>query len=82
METTLHLETTVSISHLAQMIRKQLPAKDRLALATMLQEDDDELTKEQILDQLKEDYIALQKGTLKTRPASDFLAELKDQGYL
>ena len=81
MKTTLHLETTVSIHHLAQMIRKQLPAKDRLALANMLQEDDAP-TKEQILDQLKEDYIALQKGTLKTRPASDFLAELKDEGYL
>ena len=76
MKTTLHLETTVSISHLAQMIRKQLPAKDRLTLASMLQEDDDELTKEEILDRLKEDYIALQKGTLKTRPLKEVLNEL------
>jgi len=82
MKTTLHLETTVSIHHLAQMIRKQLPAKDRLALANMLQEDDAPTKEQIILDRLKEDYIALQKGTLKTRPASDFLAELKDEGYL
>lgn len=43
---------------------------------------DDEPTKEEILQQLKEDYVALQKGTLKTRPVSDFLAELKKEGLL
>jgi hypothetical protein len=43
---------------------------------------DDEPTKVEILQHLKEDYVALQKGTLKTRPASDFLAELKKEGLL
>ena len=77
MKATLQLESTVSISHLAQMIRKQLPAKDRLALADMLQQDDDdEPRKEQILSQLKEDLIALKKGTLKTRPLKEVLDEL------
>ena len=80
MKATLQLETTVSISHLAQMIRKQLPEKDRLALAGMLQQDDDEPSKEQILSWLKEDLIALKNGTLKTRPLSEFLAELRDEG--
>jgi len=83
MKATLQLETTVSINHLAQMIRKQLPAKDRLALAGMLQQDDDdEPTKEQILSQLKDDLIALKNGNLKTRPASEFLAELRNEGFL
>ena len=83
METTLHFDTAVSLTRLAQMIREQLPAKDRLALAGMLQEDvDEEPTKEQILNRIKEDYIAFQNGTLKTRPASEFLTELKSEGYL
>lgn len=43
---------------------------------------EDEPTKETILQQLKEDYVSLKKGTLKTRPASDFLAELKEEGLL
>ena len=84
METTLHFDTTVSLNQLAQIIREQLTAKDRLALADMLQTDseNEEPTKEQILSQLKEDYIALQNGTLKTRPALEFLAELKSEGHL
>ncbi|TDE13338.1 hypothetical protein [Dyadobacter psychrotolerans] len=77
METTLHFDTKVSLSQLAQIIREQLPAKDRLALANMLQtEEDDEPTKEQILSRLKEDYIALQNGTLKTRTLKEVLDEL------
>lgn len=43
---------------------------------------DDAPTKEEILLQIKEDYIALKKGTLKTRPFADFMAELKDEGLL
>ena len=43
---------------------------------------DDAPTKEEILRQIKEDYIALKKGTLKTRPFADFMAELKDEGLL
>ena len=83
METTLQLNTSISLSQLAQLLREQLPAADRNQLAAMIQEDaDDEPTKEQILSQLKEDYIALQNGTLKTRPANEFLAELRKEGYL
>ncbi len=38
--------------------------------------DDDAPTKEEILRQIKEDYIALKKGTLKTRPLTDILDEI------
>lgn len=44
--------------------------------------DEDAPTKEEILNQIKEDYIALKKGTLKTRPFADLMAELQDEGLL
>lgn len=42
--------------------------------------DENAPTKEEILRQIQEDYIALKKGTLKTRPLTDIMAELKDEG--
>ncbi len=54
---------------------KQLPKSKQAKLVSLIQ-DDDEPSKEQILQNLKEDYIALQKGTLKTRPLKDVLNEL------
>jgi hypothetical protein len=36
---------------------------------------------EEILENLKKDFIALKKGTLKTTPLKDFLHELKKEGY-
>lgn len=60
---------------------KQLPKSKQAKLVSLIQSDD-EPTKEKILQNLKEDYIALQKGTLVTRPASEFLQELKDEGLL
>ena len=83
METTLQLNTSISLSQLAQLLREQLPPADRNQLAAMIREEtDDEPTKEEILARLKEDYVALQNGTLKTRPANEFLVELKKEGYL
>lgn len=76
METTLHFDTTLSLSKLAQILREQLPAKDRQVLAELLIEDNETLSKEQILSQLKDDYVALQEGTLKTRSLKDVLNEL------
>ena len=76
MEATLQVaNTSVSLSQLAQLIRDQFPADERKHLAALIQEDAAP-TKEQLLNQLKEDYIALQKGTLKTRPLKDVLDEL------
>ena len=76
MEAILHVPSTnLSLSQLAQLIREQFPEKEREQLANLIQEDAAP-TKEQLLNQLKEDYIALQKGTLKTRPLKDVLNEL------
>ena len=76
MEAILHTPSTdVTLSQLARLIREQFPAKEREELAHLIQEDAAP-TKEQFLNQLKEDYIALQKGTLKTRPLKDVLDEL------
>ncbi len=44
--------------------------------------DDEAPTKAQILQQLCEDFRALQNGTLVTRPASELLLELKVEGLL
>ncbi|MCE7044358.1 hypothetical protein [Dyadobacter sp. CY312] len=82
METTLHFDTSVSLSKLAQILKEQLPARDRQILADLLQEDEEAPSKEEILSRLKDDYIALQNGTLKTRPASEFLEELRREGHL
>jgi hypothetical protein len=83
MEAILHVPTSdVSLSQLAQLIREQLPATDREQLAALIRSEDAPPTKEQLLNQLKEDYIALQKGTLKTRPAAEFLAELERDNLL
>jgi hypothetical protein len=76
MEATLQFNTSISLSQLAQLLRDQLPAADRNQLADMIREEDREPTKEEILTQLKEDYIALQKGTLKTRPLQVLINEL------
>lgn len=74
MEAILHVPSTdIGLSQLAQLIRDQFPTKEREQLAALIQEDSAP-TKEQSLNQLKEDYIALQKGTLKTRPVAEFLA--------
>lgn len=35
-----------------------------------------------ILADLKSDLKALENGTLQTRPAKEFLEELKEEGYL
>ena len=76
MEAVLHIPSTdISLSQLAKLIREQFPAEEREQLAHLIQEEAAP-TKEQILNQLKEDYIALQKGTLKTRPLKDVLDEL------
>ena len=60
---------------------KQLPKAKQEKLFTLVR-DEEEPSKEQILQNLKDDYIALQNGTLVTRPASEFLQELKKEGFL
>ncbi len=43
---------------------------------------EEEPAKEQILQELKADYMALKKGKLETHPISELMDELKKEGYL
>lgn len=54
---------------------KQLPKAKQEKLFTLVR-DEEETSKEEILQNLKEDFIALQNGTLVTRPLKDVLNEL------
>ncbi len=79
MEVTLNIPLTVP--QLADLIRHQLSRTEQLRLASLLQTDeeiDKEPTKQEILDSLRADFIALKKGTLKTRPLRDVLDEIPD----
>jgi hypothetical protein len=78
MKAQIELTTKLSIGELAQQIRKSFNARQRADLAKMIQEEDEDEapTKEQILNDLKNDLIALKNGTLETRPLQDLLDEL------
>ncbi len=83
MEARIQITANLSLSELASQIRAHFNKKQRAQLARLIQkEEDNEPGTEQILNDLKEDYIALQKGTLKTRPADEFLNDLRNEGYL
>ncbi|NIJ53448.1 hypothetical protein [Dyadobacter arcticus] len=78
MEKHLNLQLPLSFRQLTDLVR-QLPRQEREKLVSVLQKEmqrSDEPTKAQILKDLKQDYIALQKGELKTRPLKDILDEL------
>ncbi|MCF0074861.1 hypothetical protein LZD49_30520 [Dyadobacter sp. CY261] len=77
MEKSVNLNIPLSFEQLLALIR-QLSRQEQAELVSVLKEEiiDDEPTKDQILDDLKEDLIALKKGTLKTRPIEDILNEL------
>jgi hypothetical protein len=83
MEARIQITASLSLSELASQIRARFNKKQREKLAILIQkEEENEPDTEQILSDLKEDYIALQKGTLKTRPVDEFLKELGNEGYL
>jgi len=83
MEAHIQITASLSIEELAKQIRQHFSHVQRSKLVQLIQDDSQEETStEQILNDLKEDYIALKKGTLKTRPASEFLNELKQEGLL
>jgi len=82
MEARIQITESLSLSELAIQIKRHFSAKERESLAKLIQDEDIEPTTNQILSDLQEDYKALQKGTLKTRPAEDFLNDLKDEGLL
>jgi len=76
MEARIQITASLILSELASQIKRHFSARERESLARLSQDEDLEPTTDQILSDIKEDYIALQKGTLKTRPAQDFLNEL------
>ena len=78
MATSIQFNSSLSINQLALQLRQQLSFKERTKLVKLLEteNEDKEPTTEEILKNLKEDYIALQKGMLKTRPLKDVLNEL------
>lgn len=82
MEARIQITASLSLSELASQIKRHFSARERECLARLIQDEDVEPSTDQILSDIKEDYIALQKGTLKTRPAQDFLNELKGYGLL
>ncbi|WP_439580936.1 hypothetical protein [Dyadobacter bucti] len=78
METTLNFNLHLTFKQLAELVR-QLPRAEREKLVSVLQEttyDDQEPSKSKIFEDFKEDYVALQNGTLNTRPIKDILNEL------
>ncbi len=74
MNATSNLNIPLTFKQIVGLV-KQLPKSKQDKLVTLIQ-NDDEPSKEQILQNLKEDYIALQNGTLKTRSLKDVLNEL------
>ena len=77
MNATVQLSVPLTTNQLANLIRQQLPKEERLKLVSLLQmEEEIEPTKEEILEDFRKDYIALQRGTLKTRPLQNLLDEL------
>ncbi|MFB0907117.1 MAG: hypothetical protein ACI8WW_003006 [Oceanospirillaceae bacterium] len=79
MEATIDIRIPLTINQLVEIV-KQLPAKEKRVIKELLNEES--TPKEVILQNLKDDVRSLQNGTLQTRPAADFLKELKEEGYL
>ena len=74
MNATSNLNIPLTFNQIVGLV-KQLPRSKQEKLVSLIKEEE-ATTKEQILHNLKEDYIALQKGTLITRPLKDVLNEL------
>lgn len=87
MEATLNFHIPLSIDELADLIKAQLPAQERLKLAQLLtvepnlsEEDDaDEPTKEQLIEEIKQavrEVNLAKKGKIQLPTLNEFLNEL------
>ncbi|MFN8344234.1 MAG: hypothetical protein U0X91_04490 [Spirosomataceae bacterium] len=83
MEAILNFNIPLSINELAELIREQLPVKDRLKLAQLLGADDpetdDEPSQEQLVAELKQavhELKLVKQGKMKARPVKELLDEL------
>ncbi|MDP1817614.1 MAG: hypothetical protein Q8K92_24350 [Leadbetterella sp.] len=80
MERTLKLNTNiqVTVSQIVDLAR-QLPKKERLQLASLLIEEEDFISKDELLFKIKEgleDVKLHKEGTVKLRTLDDFLADV------
>lgn len=80
METTLNLNTTIQLT-LTQLVdlAKQLPQKERIQLASILVDNEDFTSKEELLFKIKEGLkeVKLHKeGKNKLRTLDEFLADV------
>lgn len=80
MERTLKLNTNiqVTVSQIVDLAR-QLPKKERLQLASILIEEEDFISKDELLFKIKEgleDVKLLKEGKIKLRTLDDFLADV------
>lgn len=86
MEATLNFHIPLSIDELADLIKEQLSAQERLKLAQLLtnepdssEDDEDEPTKEQLIEEIKQavrEVNLAKKGKLQLPTLNEFLNEL------
>ena len=85
MEAILNFHIPLSIDELADLIKDQLPVQERLKLAQLLtdevnpSEEDEEPTKEQIIEEIKQavrEVNLAKKGHLQLPTLNEFLNEL------
>ncbi len=80
MKTTINLNTKIQLT-VNQLINltKQLPKKDKLKLASILLEEEDNISKEELMLKLKEalaDVKLHNTGKIKLRSLDDFLTDV------
>ena len=77
MESVLNLDIPLTINELAVILKRQLPIRDRIELANLLQ--DDEISLEQLKGEIRQavrEVNLVKKGKLNARPVQDLLDEL------
>ncbi len=80
METTLNLNLALTFEQVADLAR-QLPPPERQKLAELLQDDDEPVTKAQLIEEIREavrDVKLAKQGKLKLPTLQEFLDELPD----
>jgi hypothetical protein len=77
MESTVNFNIPLTISELANILKRQLPQQDRITLASLLQ--DDEISLDQLKGEIRQavrEINLVKKGKLNARPVQDLLDEL------
>ena len=78
MENTVNVNIPLTVNQLAEAIR-QLPKKEKVKLREILSEDDNTLTKAEVVEKIKEglDDVRLHKeGRIKLESLEDFLSNV------